>query len=176
MKEGGAVPKSVKRKHPETHASSLGMDSCQAGEWVQSEVETYLLRHRQVVAPVKNASAPYDLVWDRGEERLRIQVKKGRVRDGVIYFTVNPRPRNAKGIKVKSYVGKIDAFMVFVPEISKFYIVPIADAPHGATHMQLRLAPRRNRGGNKSTWATDYEMRFTTAQIPSRTAAERRAA
>lgn len=130
--------------------SSLGMDSCQAGEWVQSEAETYLLRNRQVVAPVKNASAPYDLVWDRGEERLRIQVKKGRVRDGVIFFTVNPRSRNAKGLRAKSYVGKIDAFMVYVPEVSKFYLVPIEDAPHGATHMEL--ASRR---------ASAYEMRFT---------------
>jgi hypothetical protein len=140
--------------------SSLGMESCWAGEWVQSEAETYLLRNRQVVAPVKNASAPYDLVWDRGEERLRIQVKKGRVRDGVIFFTVNPRSRNAKGIKPKSYVGKIDAFMVFVPEINKFYFVPIVDAPHGATHMQLRLAPRRTGGGQKSNWASEYELRF----------------
>ncbi len=143
-----------------TDASLHGMNSCQAGEWVQSEVETYLLRNRQVVAPVKNASAPYDLVWDKGEDRLRIQVKKGRVRDGVIYFTVNPRGRNAKGIKRKSYVGKIDAFIVFVPENNKFYIVPIADAPHGATHMQLRLARRRNGGGEKSNWATEYEMCF----------------
>ncbi len=132
--------------------SSPGLTNCRAGDWVQSEVETFLLRNGQVIALVKNASAPYDLVWDRGEERLRIQVKKGRVRDGVIYFTVNPRSRNAKGLHAKSYVGKIDAFMVFVPEISKFYLVPIEDAPHGATHMQL--ASRR---------ASAYEMRFSSS-------------
>lgn len=137
-----------------------GMDSCQAGEWVQSEVETCLLRNRQVVAPVRNASAPYDLIWDRGVDRLRIQIKKGRVRDGVICFTVNPRGRNAKGIKSKSYVGKIDAFIVYVPEIDRFYFVPIEDAPRRATHMRLRLAPRRTGGGKKSSWATEYEMRF----------------
>lgn len=131
--------------------ANSGLTNCRAGEWVQSEVETFLLRNGQVIALVKNASAPYDLVWDRGKERLRIQVKKGRVRDGVTYFTVNPRSRNAKGLHAKSYVGKIDAFMVFVPEISKFYLVPIEVAPHGATHM--KLASRR---------ASAYEMRFVT--------------
>ena len=92
------------------------------------------------------------------------------MRDGVIYFTVNPRSRNAKGLHAKSYVGKIDAFMVFVPEINKFYLVPIEDAPHGATHMEL--ASRR---------ASAYEMRFSSSmarvvEIPSLTRAERRAA
>lgn len=139
------------------------------------------MRSGQTIALVKNASAPYDLVWDRGGERLRVQVKKGRVRDGMVVFTANPRGRNAKGIKPKSYVGKIDAFVVFVPEVNRFYLIPIADAPRGATHMRLRLADRRSDGGKRSRWATHYEMRFSSSmarvlEIPSRIAAERQEA
>ena len=70
----------------------------------------------------------YDFVVDEGNGRFtRVQCKSGVYRRSAIYFrTCSADKRQPMG---DPYVGQIDAFAVYCPELDRAYLIPIADIP-----------------------------------------------
>lgn len=101
----------------------------------------------------------YDLLVDTGGSFRRVQCKTGRLRDGGIRFPTcssyahhsNPKSR------WRDYVGEIDDFAVFCPELGSVYLIPIEDvlARQRAT---LRVDRPRNNQYAKVRLAAQYEL------------------
>lgn len=70
-----------------------------------------------MVATPFGVGAPYDLIVDTGAALLRIQVKTGRLRNGVVEFeTRRMRSRTTrKGYKE----NEVDYFVICCPELNK---------------------------------------------------------
>jgi len=66
----------------------------------------------------------YDLVAEtpRGE-LVRLQVKTGRLTDGVVKFKTKSSHTNSQGNVYKSYEGDIDYFLVYSYELDELYLV-----------------------------------------------------
>jgi len=97
----------------------------------------------------------YDLVVDDGANLFRIQVKTGRVRDGVIKYNCSSSHAH-RGGTARPYFGQIDYLAVYCPETEKVYILPEKELT--ATSAHLRLSPPRNNMVKSIRWARDFEL------------------
>lgn len=100
----------------------------------------------------------YDLIADDGERLLRIQVKTGRLRNGVIAFrccSTHQHRRNGPTAS-RAYFGEIDYLAVYCPQNQKVYLVPESELVRTAGH--LRLAPTVNGQVRNIRWASAYEL------------------
>lgn len=93
---------------------------------------------------------PYDLVVDDNGRFIRIQVKTGRIENGVI---------TAHGTSQSTYVRhrytaeEIDCIAVYEAVQKEVYVVPINQC---GVHLTLRIDPPRNNQVNKIVWARDF--------------------
>ena len=116
-----------------------------------------------LVAQGKQVSVPwgdnaaYDLVLDDDGTLLRVQCKTGRLRNNrVVFQTSSVYLVEGKYTKF-DYRGKIDLWAVCCFEISKIYLIPIADMQNTSQAVLHLEAPRfRNRHGYKL--ADKYEL------------------
>src|SRR5262249_16316917 len=102
----------------------------------------------------------YDLVVEDAGEFLRIQCKMGRLIKGAIVFypcSVDSRSKQGGCIR-KSYVGEVDLFGVYCPEVKECYLVPVEVVP--GTGCYLRIAPPKNGQKTGIRWAVDHEIRI----------------
>ncbi len=100
--------------------------------------------------------APYDLIVETPDDRLfRIQIKTGRLRDGVIRFNCVSEHghRNAPPTR---YDGRIDAFAVYCAANDGLYIIDVNDVCVRGSRGWLRIAPPRNNMRHGIHWAADY--------------------
>ncbi len=98
----------------------------------------------------------YDMVLDTPSGFKRVQCKTGRLRQGVIQFSVASSAYHRKG-KRQGYHGQIDLFGVYCPENQKCYLVPIQNAPP-KNLCTLRLEPAANNQSRNVRWAVDFEI------------------
>lgn len=56
----------------------------------------------------------------------------------------------------RNYRGQIDYFAVYVPQIQKYYLVPVDIV--GTKEGVLRLEPTRNKQEKHVRWAKEYEL------------------
>ncbi len=102
--------------------------------------------------------APYDLILDSPNDRaLKIQVKTGRLRKGVIRFSCCSWHAHRK-MPPTQYVGLIDAFAVYCPDNDEFYVVPIDSPAATATFGSLRISAPTNNIKSTIHWAKDYRF------------------
>lgn len=102
---------------------------------------------------------PYDMIADNGERLLRVQVKTGRLKNGVIICPMRSnngrfyRKSQPKGVHF--YHGKADLFAIYCPEMGKVYVFE----PHqwSATPL-LRVHPPLNNQTKGIRLASDYEL------------------
>jgi PD-(D/E)XK endonuclease len=94
--------------------------------------------------------APYDLVIDTGPELLRVQVKTGRVRNGVIEFETR-RTRSRK-LRTSYREGEADYFAIYCPELDRVYVTKAREGVFG----KLRVRPTGNNQQMFVKWAEDY--------------------
>lgn len=100
-------------------------------------------------------SARYDLIIDDGEKLQKVQIKTGCVRKGCVLFRASNHNRIGKGgYRKRDYINDIDLFAVYVPELDKFYLIPVEEA--GTTIKSLRLISSSRR--SKISYAVDYEI------------------
>jgi hypothetical protein len=97
----------------------------------------------------------YDLVVDDGKKLLRVQVKTGRVRDGVIKYSCSSSHAH-RGSATRPYFGEIDFLAVYCPQTDKVYILPEQELTATAAH--LRVLPTRNNMKKTIRWASDFEL------------------
>jgi hypothetical protein len=100
----------------------------------------------------------YDLIADDGERLHRVQVKTGRVRDGVVKFSCcsTHGHRRTGNLATRPYTGQIELLAVYCPEGGKVYVVPEAELTRSGIH--LRLVPPRNNMTKTIRWASTYEL------------------
>ncbi len=100
----------------------------------------------------------YDLIWDNKGKLLRVQVKTGRFRRGVVTFNAYSAYqyyRKSNPIR-RGYKGDIDYFGIYCPETDKCYLVSVNDVPD--RFPTLRVVPTKNNQSRKVRWAKDYEI------------------
>lgn len=97
----------------------------------------------------------YDLVLDDGGHLLRAQCKTGKLRDGCVVF----KTCSVNGFtgERKSYCGQADIFLVYCPQNTKMYRVPVPSTP--ATEMRLRVTPlKKGAPAGGVHFAVDHEF------------------
>jgi hypothetical protein len=105
------------------------------------------------------SSAPYDLIIESPDDRLfRIQVKTGRLSNGVIRFAAVSSHFH-RGRPAARYDGKIDAFAVYCPAKDSCYLIDVADICVRGNFGWLRVEPPRNNMERGIHWASNYLMR-----------------
>lgn len=98
----------------------------------------------------------YDLVTEKKGVFKRIQVKYATPKDG----TIEVRVRSCNNYNIIHYSPKdIDIIIVYSPEQSKIYIVPLDDIKNRSI-CKLRLEPTKNKQKKLVVMATKYESRF----------------
>ena len=95
----------------------------------------------------------FDLIAERDGVLLRVQVKTGRLRRGVIMFHCWSSHSHRNGPCMRTYVGEIDYFAVYCPELDAVFMVPIADV---RTSGVLRWLPALNQQKRRVRWARPY--------------------
>jgi hypothetical protein len=99
----------------------------------------------------------YDLVVDDGEKLSRVQVKTGRVRNGVIMFNCcSTHGHRRTAMKTRPYTGQIELLAMYCPDNEKVYVIPEPELCR--SKIQLRLAPPRNNMVKTIRWASRYEL------------------
>ncbi len=99
----------------------------------------------------------YDLVADDGTRLLRVQVKSGLVRGGVVVFNCcSTHGHRRTGLTTRPYTGQIDLLAVYCADNGKVYLLPEAELTRSKSH--LRLSPPRNNMVKTIRWASKYEL------------------
>jgi PD-(D/E)XK endonuclease len=99
----------------------------------------------------------YDLIVDDGERLQRVQVKTGRIRNGVVMFNCCSTHGHRRTIlQTRPYTGQIELLAVYCPENRKVYAIPEADLTRST--ICLRLVAPRNNMVKTIRWASRYEL------------------
>ena len=102
----------------------------------------------------------YDCIIDRGTGLERVQVKTGKLKDGVIVFSTSsstyhvPDGCNTKHLR-HSYRGQIEHFGVYCPQTRKCYLIGVNGV--GEREGGLRVDSPKNERKNVR-WAKDFEI------------------
>lgn len=124
------------------------MNTKTVGELTEAKVLVKLLESGYVCSKPFGDNARYDLIVDDGVILQKVQIKTGRVRNGAIEFNVMSCSRYVN----KHYKGQVDCFIVYVPELNKYYLVPEDEV--GTSKFYLTLS----KGNSRSHFAEKYEM------------------
>jgi hypothetical protein len=128
------------------------------GDRAEAMVIAALVCHGYLVSIPFGENHRYDLIADDGERLLRIQVKSGRLRNGIINYTCcsSHQHRRSGPTASRPYFGEIEYLAVYCPGTGKVYLVPESELV--ATRAHLRVAPCRNQQIRKIRWAAEYEL------------------
>ena len=129
------------------------MNTKTVGDVSEAAVAWALVKNGKHVLIPWGDNRRYDLAIDEDGKLVRIQVKTGRIRNGVIIFNAYSFNAYAGGV---NYVGGADQFGVYCPDNNKVYLVPVAECP--TTKVCLRLDKAKiNRSDYRM--AEQYELR-----------------
>jgi hypothetical protein len=101
----------------------------------------------------------YDLVTDDGRSLRKVQCKTGRLRAGAVVFATcsnyahHPSPKPSR-----HYLGEVDDFAVFCPQLGAVYLIPIDHLKSATTYGRLRVDPPRNGQQKRIRFAAAYEV------------------
>src|SRR5579871_5039062 len=103
----------------------------------------------------------YDFVLDEGGGRfVRVQCKTGVLRHGALCFrTASADRRRPMGAP---YVGQVDAFAIYSPELNASFLVPIEDLQaRQVAALRVHAPASKQRIGIR--WAEPYALRSNAA-------------
>lgn len=103
-----------------------------------------------IVSTPFGVGAPYDLVVDVGAALFRVQVKTGRVRDGVVEFET--RRARSRVTRDAYRENEADYFAVYCPELDETFVLEAGATVAG----KLRLRPTGNNQRVFVRWAEDH--------------------
>jgi hypothetical protein len=93
------------------------------------------------------------LAEDENGRFLRIQVKTGRLRKGVVKFHACSTHSHRGGPQYRRYHGEIDYFGVYCPETETVYLIP---EPEARVQPLLRVLPPKNNMKKTIVWADRF--------------------
>jgi hypothetical protein len=135
-------------------AVSFLRDTKSVGDLSELIVALELARAGYSVSMPLGENRRYDLIIDDGDRLSRVQVKTGRLRNGVILFNTYSSHCHRKGVACRPYTDQIDSFGIYCPDVSSVYLVPIADTT--PTSGSLRVQATKNGQGSRVRWAEPY--------------------
>jgi hypothetical protein len=117
-----------------------------------------LVRRKRFVLVPLGENQRYDLVFEEDGRFMRVQCKTGRLINGAVLFnTVSTHGHRGK--PSRNYLGQVEYFGVYCPQLEKTYLVPIEDVTETNNKLTLRVEPTRNGQGKKIRWASAYELK-----------------
>ncbi|HKU66438.1 MAG TPA: group I intron-associated PD-(D/E)XK endonuclease [Candidatus Baltobacteraceae bacterium] len=105
----------------------------------------------------------YDIVIEKDGAFSRVQVKTGRLRNGVILFNCFSSHAHRGGASCRQYLGEIEFFGVYCPQLDSTYLIPIDEMPVQAG--MLRVETAKNGQRRKLRWADRYLLFRGTAGV-----------
>jgi hypothetical protein len=109
---------------------------------------------KNVSRPVGN-NCRYDVLVDNADGTFtRGQVKTGRLRNGVIRFST--KSTHVHTGECFDYLGQVDVFYIYCPELDKVYAVPITRI--GTSQKSLRITRSKFCNDKQTDFAEDYEL------------------
>ena len=109
-----------------------------------------IAKGKQVYLPFFASHARIDLLFEDQSGFFRVQCKTARVHGDVLTFRTCSNTKNVP----RDYVGEVDVFGVYSPDLNQVFLVPITDVP--ARLCSLRLGPAANGQLKGVHWARDY--------------------
>jgi hypothetical protein len=125
------------------------------GDISELQVAAALAEAGYIVSKPFGENARYDLVADNGERLPRIQVKTGRLRNGIVRYNCYSSHAHRHG-RMRPYFGEIDFLAVYCPQTRKVYLLP--ESALVATVGHLRIGPTKNNMAKRIRWASEYEL------------------
>ena len=145
------------RADPRASASVPKRNTKLKGDISELRVAVALTEAGYAVSKPLGENQRYDLVADDGTRLLRVQVKSGRIRGGVIVFSCCSWHGHRRTVlSSRPYTGQIDLLAVYCADNGKVYLVPEAELTRTQSH--LRLVPPRNNMVKTIRWASKYEL------------------
>ena len=100
----------------------------------------------------------YDLIFDTGQELLRVQCKWAPLHGDVVVIRSYRSRRNAEGLLRRRYVpGDFDDLGAYCAELDRCYLIPF-EAISGAVQVQLRIRATQNNQHLGIRLASRYEF------------------
>jgi hypothetical protein len=133
-------------------------DTKSKGDISELVVAVALTKAGYAVSKPLGENQRYDLIADDGDRLHRVQVKTGRVRNGVVKFSCcsTHGHRRTGNLATRPYTGQIELLAVYCPESGKVYVIPEAELTRSGIHLRL-VAPRNNMT-KTIRWASTYEL------------------
>ena len=101
-------------------------------------------------------SVRYDVVIEDDEGTFaRVQIKTGRLKNGAIEFNAFSSHTHRGGVSTRLYVGEVDFFGVYCPQVGRCYLMPASDV---RTYGSLRVETPKNGQAAHVRWAARYEL------------------
>ena len=113
------------------------------------------------VLKASNDGSRYDLIFDLGDELVRVQCKWASRTGDVIAVPCYSCRRTAGGLLKRTYsADEVDAFAAYCAAVDKCYFVRF-DQLTGDSGIHLHLTPTRNNQRRGIHWAEEYEFGAT---------------
>ena len=130
-------------------------DTKSKGDVSEARVLSALLEAGYAVSRPFGENQRYDLVMDDGTTLSRVQVKTGRLRNGVVVFNC-VSTHGHRGAPARPYRGQVEVIAVYCPDTRKVYLVPESHLTRSIG--SLRIDPTKNNVAKTVRWACDFEL------------------
>lgn len=132
------------------------MNSKNKGDISEAMILTRFLELNIPVSIPFSDNESYDLIIDINGILKKVQVKTGRLRNGVIIFnTCNSINTNIiKNRKEESYIGKVDYICMYCPDTKECYMLDVINC--GEFKTSLRVNETKNIQSKYIKYAKDY--------------------
>src|SRR5690242_665048 len=125
-------------------------DTKRVGDISEAAVALALLEAGYRVCVPFGENNRFDLVIERDNALSRVQVKTGRLRNGTIIFNCFSSHTHRGGVSARRYVGEIEYFGVYCPDLRSVYLVPVTEV--NVVKGYLRIDPAKNNQTRKLRW------------------------
>jgi PD-(D/E)XK endonuclease len=102
----------------------------------------------------------YDLIFDLGEQLVRVQCKWAVRRGNVVVVPCFSSPRSGDGCRRPYTLDEVEAIAAYCAELRSCYFLPFARFT-GRRAVWLRVAPTQNNQELGVNWAKEYEFAAT---------------
>lgn len=97
----------------------------------------------------------YDVAIEKDGIFKRVQIKTGRLRNGVVLFNAYSSHYHRRGGSTRLYEGEIDYFGVYDADSAHVYLIPAEVIRSSGA---LRVAPTKNGQARHVRWAEEFRI------------------
>jgi hypothetical protein len=139
-------------------------DTKRIGDRSEIEVLAALAQAGYLVSVPFGENQRYDLIAEKNNVLIRVQVKTGRLTNGAIMFKCVSTHSHRNGVSLRKYIGEVEAFGVYCPDVEAVFLVPVQDV---AVEGILRWLPPKNGQKRAIRWADRYLVARTNPKVGS---------